>query len=316
MILENPKLNYKNGLPFEAELIKVSTIVPHRHETELELVYCLEGTVHLESAEQKETLHGGQLHSIDFEDIHCLWSDDDNTTLVFHVDLSHLPEWEYLKHVYITCESLHMHPYQEHAMEQVKDIVLSLSYKYFSGAEISPEQSEKAVRKLVDLLLQYFNWFNYDNQDDYMNVELYERFHRVLAYCQENYNRKISISQLAEKENINRNYFSQFVGKTVFSSFSNMINFIRCYHAEYLLLTTDMPNAEIAYACGFSDPKYFYSAFKSTWGCTPSEHRQQYDEYYRECLANPKSKVTLSDKKSASVLKDFILKWHLTRTLC
>ena len=96
-----------------------------------------------------------------------------------------------------------------------------------------------------------------------------------------------------------------------------MVNYIRCWHAEDLLLTTDMPNAEISYACGFSDPKYFYAAFKDLWGCTPSEHRQQYEEYYQECLRDPvnrKHETTLPDQSAALILKEFILNWHINKT--
>ena len=318
MILKEYELTYKNDLPFQAELSKVTNVVPHRHEKELELVYCLDGVVNLEAADQTETLHAGQLHSIDFADIHCLWSEEDNTTLIFHLDMTRMPKWEYLKYVFFACEDSHLYPYQKEAMAKVKDIVLSLAYVYFTGDVQEPERFDKPLEELMNVLLQYFNWFNYENQDDYMNVELYERFHRVLAYCGDNYNQKITVSQLATMENINRNYFSQFIGKTIFSSFSNMVNYIRCWHAEDLLLTTDMPNAEISYACGFSDPKYFYAAFKDLWGCTPSEHRQQYEEYYQECLrdsVNRKHETTLDDPSAASILKDFILQWHIAKTL-
>ena len=318
MKLKEYDLKYKGGLPFQAELTKVTNLIPHRHDKELELVYCLEGTVHLEAAEQTETLHAGQLHSIDFADIHCLWSDDDNTTLVFHLDLTRRPDWTYLQYVFFACEDNHLHSYQEEAMAKVKDIVLALSYAYFTGDVQDPSRFEKPLEELMNVLLQYFNWFNYENQDDYMNIELYERFHRVLAYCVDNYNKKITVSQLAAMENINRNYFSQFIGKTVFSSFSNMVNYIRCWHAEDMLLTTDMPNAEISYSCGFSDPKYFYAAFRDLWGCTPSEHRQQYEEYYQECLRDPvnkKHETTLDDFSAASILKDFIIKWHVAKTI-
>ena len=318
MKLKEYELRYKNDLPFQEELSIVTNLVPHRHEKELELVYCLEGTVHLEAAEQDATLHAGQLHSIDYGDIHCLWSDEDNTTLIFHLDLSRMPNWDYLENILFACEDNHLYPYQRQAMVRVKDIVLSLSYAYFTDNLDDRERFDEPLKELIDTLLQYFNWFNYENQDDYMNVDLYERFHRVLTYCLNNYEKKITVSQLAAQENINRNYFSQFIGKTVFSSFSNMVNYIRCWHAEDLLLTTDMPNAEISYACGFSDPKYFYAAFKDLWGCTPSEHRQQYEEYYQECLRDPvnrKHETTLPDSSAASILKDFILKWHIDKTL-
>ena len=41
MILKEYKLNYKGDLPFQAVLSKVSNLIPHRHDKELELVYCL-----------------------------------------------------------------------------------------------------------------------------------------------------------------------------------------------------------------------------------------------------------------------------------
>ena len=317
MILKEYKLNYKGDLPFQAVLSKVSNLIPHRHDKELELVYCLEGTVHLEAAEQKQTLHAGQLHSIDFGDIHCLWSDDENTTLIFHLDLTHMPNWEDLRNIFFACEDNHLYPYQKEAMASVKDIVLSLSHEYFAGDLGDAERFSKPLKELTDLLLKYFNWFNYENHDEHMNVDLFERFYRVLSYCINNYEQKITVSQLAAQENINRNYFSQFIGKSIFSSFSNMVNYIRCWHAEELLLTTDMPNAEISYACGFSDPKYFYAAFKDLWGCTPSEHRQQYEEYYQECLRDPvnrKNETTLDDKDAAAILERHIIRWHLDKT--
>ncbi|MCF0143610.1 MAG: helix-turn-helix transcriptional regulator [Firmicutes bacterium] len=317
MKLRDYELKYKGAMPFQAELTKVTNIVPHRHHSELELVYCLDGTINLEAAEQKVTLTSGQVHSIDFNDIHCLWSDDDNTTLIFHLDLKRLDRWESLEYILFACESLHLYPYQVKAMERVKDIVLSLAYIYFRGGAQYKDDYDRPVQELIDLLLQYFNWFNYENQDDHMNVELLDRFYRVLEYCNKNYKEKITVSQIAAQENINRNYFSQFIGKTVFSSFSNMVNYIRCWHAEDLLLTTDMPNAEISYACGFSDPKYFYAAFKDLWGCTPSEHRQQYEEYYQECLADPTNKdgeAIISDSLAADMLERYILNWHLLKT--
>ena len=202
MILKDYELNYKNNLPFQAELSKVSNLVPHRHDKDLELVYCLEGTVNLEAAEQTATLHAGQLHSIDFADIHCLWSDEDNTTLIFHLDLTCMPNWDYLENILFACEDNHLYPYQKQAMTRVKDIVLSLSYAYFTDALEDAGRFDAPLKELVDTLLQYFNWFNYENQDDYMNVELYERFHRVLTYCLNNYEKKITVSQIAAQENI------------------------------------------------------------------------------------------------------------------
>ncbi|MCI7145306.1 MAG: AraC family transcriptional regulator [Clostridiales bacterium] len=316
MKLDNYNLTFKKNLPFHAELLHITKLLPHRHEKELELIFCLEGSVNMEAADQKYTLTAGQIHSIDYDDVHRIWSDCENTILIFHMDLSAFDDWDKTCNMLFSCESNHLFPYQEKPMADVKDIILSLSYEFFTDCP-SPELYYKPLRRLLDIIIQYFNWFNYENQDNYMNPELYERFHRVLEYCLDNYRNKISISNIAREENINRNYFSQFIGKTVFSSFSKMISYIRCYYAERLLLETSMPNSEISFECGFSDPKYFYASFKDMWGRTPTEHRKIYLDYYRECLKikGGTTAELFSDSDAASYIKDYIGRWHQEKIL-
>lgn len=312
MIIPEPKLKYKNNMPFSAELCRIGKQYPHRHSTELELVYCLEGTIHLIAADQDYVLTPGQIHSIDYYDLHYLNGSSDNMTLIFHLDLSALPEWDELRYVYYACESNHCFPYQQPAMDRVKDIILALSTIYFRGDDVD---CSRGVRTLADVLLQYFNWFNYENQDDYMNEDLYARFTRILKYINNNYREKITVSQLASREHMNRTYFSQFISKTVFNSFSNMVNYIRCYNAEILLLTTDMSVSDISFECGFSDPKYFYSAFKSLWHLTPTEDRRRYARQCLDAKAIKNSSIPFSDDAAAAIIRDYISKWHITKCL-
>ncbi len=313
MNIETPELKYKNDLPFEAELCRIGKQMPHRHPTELELVYCLQGSIRLIASDQEHILRAGQIHSIDFWDIHYLNGISDNLTLIFHIDLSKLPNWEELKYVFFACESNHCYPYQEQAMEKIKDTILSLTYKYFTDSNLSADACTEPLHELIDTLFTYFNWFNYENQDEYMNTELYERFTRVMVYIIDNYREKITVSQLAAMEHINKNYFSQFISKTVFSSFSNMVKYIRCYEAETLLLTTDRSVSAISFDCGFSDPKYFYSAFKELWNMTPTEDRQRYLNQYEEALHDNTS-VTFPPQKAGEFIRDFITSWHIAKT--
>ena len=49
----------------------------------------------------------------------------------------------------------------------------------------------------------------------------------------------------------------------------------RIKHACQLLKHTDKTISEIAYACGFTDPKYFSRSFKQSKGLSPSEFREK-----------------------------------------
>lgn len=311
MNIKEERINYINDLPCHAQLCRIKAIKPHYHSHDLELIFCLEGSVDLVAGHQANTVHAGEVFSLDFRDIHYLYSDQENLVLLLHIDLTALDTpWEFLQHVFFACESCHCFPYQEPAMEQVKDILLSIAYDMSANPEIDAESHHKAANTLMSILLKYFNWYNYENQDDYINTEIYNRFHRLIGYCNENYMNKISISHLASIEHVNANYFSQFVAKTVFQKFSNMVNYIRCYEAEQLLLKTDMPVAEVSFACGFSDPKYFYSAFKFWWECTPTEHRRQYKEYTKTDF----HVEAIPDAAAAGLIQQYITKWHLSKT--
>ncbi|MDO4518419.1 MAG: cupin domain-containing protein, partial [Bacillota bacterium] len=158
--IEIQNIDKKHDIPFDCSLCNIKKELPHKHESELELIYCLKGSVRLIAADQDFTICAGEIHSIDFGDIHYLSSTEDNTTLVFHIDLSFHPEWNIIRHVFFACESLHCYPYQESAMREVKDIILSLSYKYFSESSLDKVHYYPLLCHLVDILFKYFNWYN------------------------------------------------------------------------------------------------------------------------------------------------------------
>lgn len=313
MKIREENINYIDSLPCEAKLYEITRTQPHSHPTDLELIYCLRGNVSLVAGHQHTNIGAGEIFSVDCRDIHYLYSHEENITLLFHLDLTRLHvDWELLKNAFFACESSHCRPYQQDALDRVKDIVLSLSHQLFKGElpQARRKQMSAASDELIDILMRYFNWFSYENFDEHFNMEQYNRFYRILSYCCENYPHKITISQLAEREHITRAYVSQFISRTVFESFSYMLRYIRCYEAEQLLLNTSMPVSEISYACGFSDPKYFYSAFKQFWECTPTEHRQKYADY----MEQEAHEVCLLADESLQLTEDAITAWHLEKT--
>lgn len=297
--------------PYQVSVQKIERIHPHYHSSALELVFCLGGSVTVISSHQRIVLNEGEMFTLDFGDIHYLYSDTDNTTLIFNLDLTVLSTpWDDLKYHFFTCESCHCYPYQQKPMEQVKDIVLSLAYAALSGSTDRYGKGDlRAVDRLISLFIKYFCWLNYQYYDDYINENFYNRYYHIQGYCIENFREKITVAQLAQMEHISENYLSQFMSKTAFYSYSQMIGYIRCYEAEHLLLLTDMPNYDISYACGFSDPKYFYKTFRQWWGCTPTEHRQSCREYMKQ----PASYDVLSDEAAAAFVRDYITNHHIEK---
>ena len=311
MDIKHVEIRYHEKAPFHAEICRIEKMAPHYHDTSLELLFCLEGEVNYVAGAQRGVITEGQVFSIDFEVIHYLYSDVPNTVLIFHLDLTGMNRpWEELQYFLLACESTHCYPYQISSMNKVKDLMLALSLEYFTGCS-HPEESRATANALLELLIRHFNYYNYYNPDDYMDEELQERFYHILRYCFDHYTKKITLSDLAEAVHISKNYLSQYIRNTSFVSFTFMLKVLRCYKAERLLLTTRMSNAEIAFACGFSDSKYLYSAFESIWGYSPYSHRKSYRAYMRQQESSQK----LSTEEAAAQVRNQIIDWHMNKNM-
>ena len=309
METKNLEIEYRKNAPFHAQLCRIERMAPHYHATSEEIIFCLEGQVNYVAGAQKGVLSEGQVFSIDFEDIHYLYSDVPNTVLIFHLDLTGLDRpWEELQYFVFACESTHCFPYQQSSLNKVKDLILALSLEYLTGCP-HLEEDRNTANVLLELLIKIFNYYNYFNPVDYMDEAQRERFNTILRYCMENYNKKITLSVLAESVHVSKTYLSQYIRNTSYFNFSYMLKAIRFYKAEFLLLTTQMSNSEISFACGFSDPKYLYAAFESLLGCSPYMHRMNYRAY----MSLQESCETLSAEEAADQVRRRIIDWHIDK---
>lgn len=278
--LRDHKINYSKTSPISIEICNIRHTPVHFHGSDIELIYCLEGEVKIRCNHEIVTLKKGQIFTVDFEDIHCLFSDKDNLLIMMHIDMKNMKKpWDYMQYVYFACEDNSCQPYQQQPLQQVKNIVLATAFLYTKSGQLPLQQSHDIAGKIGEIMLEYFDWFNYINIYPNNNDEIRDRFQAISAYCRTNLRNKVTISELAKTVHINENYLSQFIRKSPYGSFSNMMGYIRCYVAQYMLLSTDYSVIDISNQCGFSDDKYFYKHFKLAWGQTPKELRQWYKDY-------------------------------------
>lgn len=311
MDIKDIEIKYDNS-PIHIELCSVRHMNPHFHEKSLEFVYCLKGKVSLFTSFQKFTIEENQICSIDSRDIHCLHSDEDNLILFCHINLSNVSKpFDFLQYVFFACESFNSYPYQQSSLKWLERTLLSFAYvKYGDDVGFYPDYG-KTADEIIAVMMRYFNYYTYFNSDGYFNDVMYERFQRMLAYCHKNFHKKINISQIAKRENISKNYASQFLRKTNVKSFSSILKFIRLYETEHLMLTDDISIAEASYACGFSDPKYFYPAFKEWYGRTPKEHRN----WYRDFMKQETDMYYPNRQECFEFLEKYITEWFLRDTV-
>ncbi len=84
---------------------------------------------------------------------------------------------------------------------------------------------------------------------------------------------ELKVDEMAEAVNMSRTVFYGRVRSLVGMSPSDFLRSVRMQRATQLLVHSRMAVAEVAYAVGFTDPKYFSKCFKKDTGLTPSEYR-------------------------------------------
>lgn len=86
-------------------------------------------------------------------------------------------------------------------------------------------------------------------------------------------NSEAVIDDLAEATNMSRSTLNRRMHELFNLSAKDFMQEARIKHACQLLSTTDLAAKEVAYACGFTDPRYFAKTFKAVVGKTPTEFR-------------------------------------------
>lgn len=87
-------------------------------------------------------------------------------------------------------------------------------------------------------------------------------------------NAEMNLDDMAAATCMSRSSLNRKMHELFNLSAKDFVQAARIKHACQLLHTTDMAAKEVAYACGFSDPRYFSKAFKANTGKTPTEFRE------------------------------------------
>lgn len=97
----------------------------------------------------------------------------------------------------------------------------------------------------------------------------------VVFYIEENYEKNITLEEMAEKSGYSEGYFSRLFSKQLGISFSEYLGNVRLRHVQSLLISTDLSITDIALETGFQYPGNMTSFFKQKIGMTPFTYRKE-----------------------------------------
>lgn len=113
---------------------------------------------------------------------------------------------------------------------------------------------------------------NFNNSDN-------DRLEKIMLFLHENYQRQVSLAELASLINMSEASLTRFLKKWTGKTFIDNLNDIRIAEAVCRLIDTSDTIAEICYKCGFNNLSNFNRVFKRRKDSTPTEYREKYAHF-------------------------------------
>lgn len=278
-------VKYVEGLNlklFVSYLVGLCSTKFHWHR-EIEMILVIDGPVILHTENAQCLLKTDDICFINSNEAHCLQKTGIiNSVLVLQIAhdfcKSYYPELKQTKfltrHIKKDAENKELYRYIN---GYIKDIVY-LIHKKEIGYQFS---MMSAVNMIFNKLLVYSDFEEVSEEKRVKEARNMKRLNRIIATIQENYIHKISLIDLAEKENLDMYYLSHFIKKYLGMSFQQYLNKLRLAKAVELLMNTNSSNIEICLESGFSDYRYLCKAFTKEYGCTPTQFKENHLEEYK-----------------------------------
>ncbi len=92
------------------------------------------------------------------------------------------------------------------------------------------------------------------------------RLSRITEYIDTNYSEKITLEELANRENVTKTYLSHFIHDNLNMTFQEYVSSVRFERALKLIRGTTMCLTDISVVCGFSDVKYLSKMLEKRFG--------------------------------------------------
>ena len=306
-------IEYEDRCHVKTHLANIKSFPIHNH-SDFQVLYVLEGELSLKLSYFNYRLQAGSVHIIHSEDVHSIESiSEDNLVLSVFLDCSYFEKIfpHFITTVFITnVEDVRY----KRAIDLLKNRIFAIVAEDLNPSPGHASRINNAGVALINTLMRYFRGFVIDPSEgyyvhksphDYMQVD---RISRIIQYVYENYPYKISLTELAEKEQISPYYLSHVFQKFVGINFRDFLSLVRIEMSEDELLSTDKSIAQIAQDVGFSDAKYYVRHFFQRSGCHPREYRRLNKDKIYGVVEPDMEELPLSRIKSAEAeLADYNL---------
>jgi AraC-like DNA-binding protein len=242
-----------------------SNFLPHWHEN-IEILYIVKGTITVLSDASSITANKDEIIIINSNNVHHIQTlEDVSKYYCLIIDRKF-------------CEDFGLYTEEITFQRLIKDKLVGDKFNAIKDEFNSQRVFYKAEikSKIIDLIICLYRDYTlsespFSNKLETNKIEIIKK---AIRYIQGNYDKYISISDIAEEAGISKYYFCRIFKEITDYSTVRFINILRCTNAKKLLQSGKYSVEEAAHICGFDNLSYFSKTYKKLMGCLPSSSKK------------------------------------------
>ncbi len=178
-------------------------------------------------------------------------------------------EWIY---IFAELDAIGIHTRPNYSFIFSDSDLTALFYMMYQELEKRTNESKAIFKYLLEAFILKVNQLEHDYYSK--GIRIHDSILPAISFITSNFNREISISEIATKCNLSVSHFRKLFVTYMKCSPLEYLNNIRLSAASRLLRTTDTSITEIAGMTGFSSISSFNRQFKSFYNVSPSQFRK------------------------------------------
>lgn len=276
------ELKQRGTLNFPIELYQIDKnhsrfeMAAHWH-SEIEIIRVLHGTLNVKLNNREYIMNKHDVVFVNSENVHsaCPSPDCIYDCIVMHTEL--LSVSENTSRFFLDGLINHEFTIYEFNQYTKNDFFDAIDELFNSMKTHSPGYKFNvisAVYKLFAKILDGHLYYSTNSSVPFPDNKSVLKLKKVLSYIRNNYDKPISLDNMAEVADMSSKYFCSFFKDMTAKTPVEYLNTYRIEKASRKLINSDTSVTDIAFSCGFNDLSYFIKTFKTVKGTTPAKFRK------------------------------------------
>ena len=255
-------------------MVQLKYRTPHYHN-DMEIGLIVKGKLRLYKAGTNHFYKTGDIYLLNPRETHELFSEG-TELIVLSMQLSYklfTPHYPMMKSLQFDASNLNSRlpiPIRQY----IEAMLLAIARSYFTQPYLYEFECIALLNELMSCLLKNIPHGVPTPSQQASLSQRQNRIKKIMDYVEENYQRKLLLQEIADRENLSLTYLSHFIKEMLGVTFQAYLNNVRLVNAAYQIEHTDHNLLDICLDNGFSDIRYLNKLFKKHYNCTPKDYRK------------------------------------------